>query len=169
MTTATVSRRQRFKLRLQKTVLRDLKRRGANLIRKLTQPTPASTNTLFFTVDELMRNIDTLNDAQCLQAVENLLHYNPSLMNHEAMKAFLQEWEAAGAVIDLPPALPANINPATLHPGAQMRDWNGRRVTIQGNLLDGPDPRVIVAAPDVVPEQPSAFGANWGRQKVEHE
>jgi hypothetical protein len=120
-------------------------------------------------IDDLLRHGDTLSDAQFPQAVENLLHYNPSLMNHEAMKAFLQELEAAGAVIDLPPPLPANINPATLHPGAQMRDWNGRRVTIQGNLLDGPDPRVIAAAPDVVPEQPPAFGANWGRQKVEHE
>lgn len=113
----------------------------------------------------MLRHGDTLSDAQFPQAVENLLHYNPSLMNHEAMKAFLQELEAAGAVIDLPPPLPANINPATLHPGAQMRDWNGGRVTIQGNLLDGPDPRVIAAAPDVVPEQPPAFGANWGNKR----
>ena len=54
----------------------------------------------------MLRHGDTLSDAQFPQAVENLLHYNLSLMNHEAMKAFLQELEAAGAVIDLPPPLP---------------------------------------------------------------
>lgn len=126
-----------------------------------------ATDPVISTVDELLKAIDTMDDAQCLQAVETLLQNNPALANNEAMQAFLKELEAAGAVINLPPPLPANINPATVDPGLKMRDWSGRPVDKDGNVIGGPGPRVIAPAPDdVVPEQPppKPFGSNWGNK-----
>jgi hypothetical protein len=86
-------------LRKRKGLLRSLKAQIPGLVHKLQKPAP--TNTICLTVEELLRNVDGMSDAQCLHAVETLLTHNPTLMN-EAMKTFLQELEALGTVINLP-------------------------------------------------------------------
>lgn len=119
---------------------------------------------VILSVDDLLQHGDSMDDAQFLQALELLLHYNPALLSDKQMQALLREVKAAGGVINVP-VLPPNVDPATTWPGCQWRDWNGRLVDGAGTVIGGPDPRIILPAPDVVQEMPKAFGFNWGKQR----